>query len=292
MSRFGGFPGLGGAGQGPPGTTPTRIPGVFITPGGGLVDRFGMPQVGPSDDASRQQAGFPGLPGNGSPLGPGQPLSPTRTPLPGTPGHIPFVGTPQIPPPGTPGRESFPQPAVSQSAAPGTAQAPASPNFFFSLQQPPQQQGPTDVRQQLANDPRRTVQAGSLEFLSNIFPSLLAGMGSGLNLGGLNQALQARQSAAEADINAGAEGRRLQLRQDLARRGILNSGLAAGAEADINATQTRGLGSALAGIQGVGAQADLQSQQLGANQALEQRRMIFDLLRGIPGLESIFGAAA
>lgn len=215
---------------------------------------------------------------------------PQRIPLPGTPGHTPFVGTPQIPPLGTPGRESFPQPQEAVSSVSGAGVEGATlPRFFFS--QGPAAAPPISNQAFLAQDPSRTVPAGSLAGLAGLMPFLLAG-GGGLNLGGFNQALAARQASAESDLRNEADAQRLSLRQDLARRGILSSGLAAGAEAEISGSLIRGLGAARAGILGAGAQADLASQQLGANQELERRRMIFSLLQSIPGLAQALGGLA
>lgn len=216
---------------------------------------------------------------------------PPRIPLPGTPGHTPFVGTPQIPPLGTPGRESFLQPQEGVSSVPGAGvEGSTLPRFFFP--QGPAAAPPISNQAFLAQDPSRTVGAGSLAGLAGMMPFLLAGGGGGLNLGGFNQALAARQASAEADLRSEADAQRLALRQDLARRGILSSGLAAGAEADISGALVRGLGAARAGILGAGAQADLASQQLGANQELERRRMIFSLLQSIPGLAQALGGLA
>lgn len=274
MSRFGTIPG-----------------GISIGPEGGPVDRFGQPQVlDPNSELFRRLFGIPNPntgPPASAPFPPTAPPSPTegfRTAGPHTElNRVGFGPTVGQNPPGV---------SVLGAAASTPQVASLPPIFQFMLSGgQPAPAGPQNVQQFLANDPRRTVAAGSLAGLEGLIP-LLFGGGSGLNLGRLNASLDARQSSALADTNAEFDARGLALRQDFARRGILNSGLAAGAEVDLEGARARGLGAARAGIQSVGAQADLQSQQLSANQDLERRRLIESLLRGVPGIGNILGGIA
>ena len=274
MSRFGGFPGGSGGSPG----------GISIGPGGVPVDRFGMPLViDPNSDLHRRLFGIPN-PNTDPPQSSGVRVTPPSNEVqPGLGRPLNQVGL---------GQNVRP----AQGGAPGPpgagASTPAStlpPIFRFMLQQG--QDGPQSVQDFVASDPRRTVAPGTLAGLEGLISQLFGG-GGGLNVNRFNESLEARQSSALADTNAGFDARGLALRQDLARRGILNSGLAAGAEVDLEGARTRGLGAARAGILGVGAQVDLQSQQLSANQALERRRLIESLLRGNPGIANILGGLA
>lgn len=283
MSRFSGFPLPGATNRGPAGTTPAGIPGLFVTPGGGLVDRLGMPQVVPSDDASRRQAGLPPIPQDRLPLRPaGAPPVPEPPQVMADPDlqrrHDQARG---IPP-------AFPQQNVRSVPGAGVDGA-TLPPFFFQQGPPAPPPAPLSNRDFLASDPGRTIPAGSLSGLSGLLPFLSGGGGGGLDLNAFNASLAARGASEEADLRAEADAQGLALRQSLARRGILSSGLAAGAEADISGSLLRGLGVSRANILGATAQAGLASQQIGANAELERRRMIFSMLQSIPGLSQVLG---
>lgn len=279
MSRFSGFPNV-----------------IFNPDTLTFTDPLGQPKVVPvtafNDPNFRRQFGIP-TPDPNAPrtglnerlFGPASPSPPRSTiPQPGPfSGHgFPGGGGGAVTPTG------LGQPRISAPNG-GIAEGPALPPVFF-VQGAPPAPPPLSNAEFLASDPRRTVEAGSLAGLAALIPGLFGG--GGLDLGGFNQALAARQSSALADQQAAADAERLRLRQDLARRGILHSGLAAGAEADISGQFLRAQGATRADILGAGAQADLQAQQFAANRNLERQRLLMQLLNGIPGFGSVLGGIA